>query len=78
MFKFFYDFSSLENTIDFGTNHEINFISDIQNFTRKNLAINDYEKFKQSIQDATMEDANYIGLIDLVQIIEASGTLVID
>ena len=111
--------AALGNTIDFGTNHEINFINDIKNFTPDKLAINDYEKFKVSLQnakhllilldnageivfdkllvetiiktfpdleivcsvraspiinDATLEDAEFIGLTDLVQVIEGSGT----
>ena len=111
--------AALGNTIDFGTNHKIDFIRDIKNFTLDNLAINDYEKFKRSlhhtkhllilldnageivfdkllvetiiktfpdleivcsvraspiINDATLEDAEFIGLIDLVQVIEGSGT----
>lgn len=111
--------SALGNTIDFGTNHKIDFVNDIKNFTADNLAINDYEKFKESlrktenllilldnageivfdkllvetiietfpdleiicsvrdspiINDATLEDAKYIGLTDLVQVIEGSGT----
>ena len=111
--------AALGNTIDFGTNHKIDFIRDIKNFTPDNLAINDYEKFKISLQnakhllilldnageivfdkllveiiiktfpnleivcsvraspiinDATLEDAEFIGLIDLVQVIEGSGT----
>lgn len=111
--------AALGNTIDFGTNHKIDFIKDIKNFSPDKLAINDYEKFKQSlkhtnnllilldnageivfdkllvetlittfpelaitcsvrsapiINDATLEDAKFIGLTDLVQIIEASET----
>ena len=115
--------AALGNTIDFGTNHKIDFIKDMKNFTPDKLAINDYEKFKQSLQhanhllilldnageivfdkllvetlintfpeltiicsvrsvpiinDATLEDAKFIGLTDLVQVIEASGTPGID
>ncbi|NVM19116.1 MAG: DUF89 family protein [Candidatus Lokiarchaeota archaeon] len=115
--------AALGNTIDFGTNHEIDFIRDIKNFTAENLAINDYEKFKQTLQevshllilldnageivfdkllvetlvdtfpeleiicsvrsapiinDATIEDAKFVGLTDLIQVIEASGTPGID
>ncbi len=115
--------AALGNTIDFGTNHKIDFIRDIKNFTPDKLAINDYEKFKQSLQqtshllilldnageivfdkllvetlitifpdikitcsvrsapiinDATLEDAEFIGLTDIVQVIEASGTPGID
>jgi uncharacterized protein with ATP-grasp and redox domains len=111
--------AALGNTIDFGTNHRIDFVNDIKNFTPDNLAINDYEKFKESLQeakyllilldnageivfdkllvetiknifpdleiicsvraspiinDATLEDATFIGLTDLVQVIEGSGT----
>ncbi len=115
--------AALGNTIDFGTSHKIDFIHDIKNFTQDNLAINDYETFKQSllntnhllilldnageivfdkllvetiiktfpelkitcsvrsapiINDATLEDAKFVGLTDLVQVIEASGTPGID
>ncbi|MHA1534128.1 MAG: damage-control phosphatase ARMT1 family protein [Promethearchaeota archaeon] len=111
--------AALGNTIDFGTNHKIDFIHDIKNFTLDNLAINDYDAFKQSlldtnhllilldnageivfdkllvetmlktfpeleiicsvrsapiINDATLDDAKFVGLTDIVQVIEASGT----
>ena len=115
--------AALGNAIDLGTNHKIDFINDIKNFTSDNLAINDYETFIQSllntdhllilldnageivfdkllvetllktfpeleitcsvrsapiINDATLEDAKFVGLTDLVQVIEASGTPGID
>jgi len=115
--------AALGNTIDFGTNHKIDFIHDIKTFTPDKLAINDYDAFKQSllnthhllilldnageivfdkllvetmlktfpeleiicsvrstpiINDATLEDAKFVGLTDLVQVIEASGTPGID
>ena len=115
--------AALGNTIDLGTNHKIDFINDIKNFTPDDLAINDYELFKRSllganqllilldnageivfdkllvetmlktfpeleiicsvrsapiINDATLEDAKFIGLTDLVQVIEASDTPGID
>jgi len=115
--------AALGNTIDMGTNHKIDFINDIKNFTPDDLAINDYETFKESllganhllilldnageivfdkllvetmlktfpeleiicsvrsapiINDATLEDAKFIGLTDLVQVIEASDTPGID
>ena len=115
--------AALGNTIDLGTNHKIDFIHDIKNFTPDKLAINDYDTFKQSlldtghllilldnageivfdkllvetmfktfpdleitcsvrsapiINDATLEDAKFVGLTDLVQVIEASGTPGID
>ncbi|MHA2289194.1 MAG: damage-control phosphatase ARMT1 family protein [Promethearchaeota archaeon] len=111
--------AALGNTIDFGTSHRINFASDIKNFAPEDLAINDYENFKESLQnanhllilhdntgeivfdkllvenllkiypnleivcsvrespiinDATIEDAKFIGLTDIVQVIEGSGT----
>ncbi len=115
--------AALGNTIDLGTNHKIDFIHDIKNFTPDKLAINDYETFKQSlldtghllilldnageivfdkllvetmlktfpdleitcsvrsapiINDATLEDAKFVGLTDIVQVIEASSTPGID
>jgi len=115
--------AALGNTIDLGTNHKIDFIHDIKNFTPDKLAINDYDTFKQSlldtghllilldntgeivfdkllvetmlntfpdleiicsvrsapiINDATLEDAKFVGLTDLVQVIEASATPGID
>ena len=115
--------AALGNTIDFGTNHKIDFIRDIKDFTPDKLAINDYERFKQTLQytshllilldnageivfdkllverlkntfpelditcsvrsapvinDATFEDARFIGLTDMVQVIEASGAPGID
>jgi uncharacterized protein with ATP-grasp and redox domains len=115
--------SALGNTIDFGTNHKIDFIEDIKNFSPDNLAINDYEEFKDSLEhtnnllilldnageivfdkllvetlissfpelsitcsvrsapiinDATLEDATFIGLTEIVKVIEGSGTPGID
>ncbi len=115
--------AALGNTIDLGTNHKIDFIHDIKNFTPDKLAINDYKMFKQSlldtthllilldnageivfdkllvetmlntfpeleiicsvrsapiINDALLDDAILVGLTDLVQVIEASGTPGID
>ena len=111
--------AALGNTIDLGTNHKIDFINDIKNFKLDNLAINDYETFKQLlldtdhllilldnageivfdkllvetllksfprlkvtcsvrsapiINDATLDDAKFVGLTNLVQVIEASDT----
>jgi hypothetical protein len=111
--------AALGNTIDLGTNHKIDFINDIKNFTPDKLAINDYETFKHSLQDtdhllilldnageivfdkllvetlltsfpeleitcsvrsapiindATLEDAIFVGLTNLVHVIEASAT----
>ncbi|MCK4386432.1 MAG: DUF89 family protein, partial [candidate division Zixibacteria bacterium] len=43
--------AALGNTIDLGTHHKIDFINDIKTFTPDNLTINDYELFKQSLQD---------------------------
>jgi len=108
--------AALGNTIDFASQHEINFISDIKNFKEEDFFINDYTKFKESldrtnhlliigdnsgeivfdkllitiiknfypklqiiysvrgapiVNDATIDDARYIGLTDLVQVIES-------
>ena len=115
--------SALGNTIDFASQHEINLISDIENFNLKDLVINDYNTFKRSlkkakhlliigdnageivfdkllihtlknlypaleiiysvraapiINDATIEDAKFISLTDLVRVIESSATPGID
>lgn len=42
--------AALGNTIDFASQHDINFISDINNSEIKNFTINDYKKFKESIE----------------------------
>jgi len=110
--------AALGNTIDFASQHQINLISDIKNFTAEDLVINDYTSFKKSLEkakhlliigdnageivfdkllvsilkeiypdleiiysvrtapiinDATIEDAKYINLTDLVQVIESSA-----
>ena len=109
--------AALGNTIDFATQHKINFISDLKNFSPDNLKINDYLKFRTSldnsnkhlliiednageivfdklliltikefypnlqivysvrsapiINDATIEDAKFVGLTEIVQVIES-------
>ncbi len=115
--------AALANTIDFASQHDINFISDIKNLKRKNFAINDCKKFKNSlvktnnlliigdncgeivfdkllitiiknnypnlkiiysvrgapiINDATIEDAKFVGLTDLVHVIESSHSPGVD
>lgn len=115
--------AALGNTIDFASQHEINLISDIRNFTPKDLVINDYISFKTSLEkaehllilgdnageivfdkililtlkefypnleiiysvrsapvinDATIEDAIFINLTDLVQVIESNAAPGID
>lgn len=115
--------AALGNTIDFGSQHEINIISDIKNFERKNLIINDYKKFKESLEktnhlliigdncgeivfdklliitikkyypdlkivysvrgapiinDATIEDAKFVGITELVQVVESSHSPGVD
>ena len=110
--------SALGNTIDFASQHDMNIISDLKNFTIENLAINDYGKFQKSLEkanhllilgdnageivfdkimiifikkyypdlqiiysvrsapiinDATMEDANFISLTDIVEVIESNA-----
>lgn len=109
--------AALGNTIDFATQHKINFISDLKNFSPDNLKINDYLKFRTSldnsnkhlliigdnageivfdklliltikdfypdlqivysvrsapiINDSTIEDAKFVGLTEIVQVIES-------
>ena len=115
--------AALGNTIDFATQHQINLISDIKNFTTEDLVINDYRSFKKSLEkanhlliigdnageivfdkllvstlkalypnleivysvrsapiinDATIEDAKYINLTDLVHVIESSAAPGVD
>jgi uncharacterized protein with ATP-grasp and redox domains len=109
--------SALGNTIDFASQHEIDIINDVYNFAIEDLVINDYVKFRKSldntthllilgdnageivfdkilililkkyypdlvivysvrstpiINDATLEDAKFISLTDLVEVIESN------
>jgi uncharacterized protein with ATP-grasp and redox domains len=109
--------AALGNTIDFASQHQMDLISDIKNFTAEDLVINDYLSFKKSLEranhlliigdnageivfdkllistlkklypdleiiysvrsapiinDATIEDAKFINLTDLVQVIESN------
>ncbi len=109
--------SALGNTIDFAGQHDIDIISDLENFKLEDLAINDYGKFQNSLEnsnqllilgdnageivfdkiliiilkklypnleiiysvrsapiinDATIEDAKFINLTDLIQVIESN------
>ncbi|MDX1798862.1 MAG: ARMT1-like domain-containing protein [Candidatus Lokiarchaeia archaeon] len=109
--------SALGNTIDFASQHEIDIINDVYNFAMEDLVINDYVKFRKSldntthllilgdnageivfdkilililkkyypdleivysvrskpiINDATLEDAKFISLTDLVEVIESN------
>ena len=115
--------AALGNTIDFASQHEIDLISDLNNFTPEDLVINDYMSFKKSLEkaknllilgdnageivfdkllihsikdlypnleivysvraapiinDATIEDARFVCLTDLVQVVESSATPGID
>ncbi|MFX1409799.1 MAG: DUF89 domain-containing protein [Promethearchaeota archaeon] len=108
--------AALGNTIDFASQHKIDFITDLKNFSPENLKINDYAKFRMSLEkskhlliigdnageivfdklfisiikelypdlqivysvrsapiinDATIEDAKFIGLTELIQVIES-------
>jgi len=42
--------AALGNTIDFASQHEMNLIADIKNFTPEDLVINDYTDFKNSLE----------------------------
>ena len=44
--------AALGNTIDFASQHNIDVISDLKNFSSENLVINDYERFKNSLQNS--------------------------
>ncbi|MFX1279134.1 MAG: DUF89 domain-containing protein [Promethearchaeota archaeon] len=44
--------AALGNTIDFASQHKIDLISDIENFNPEDLVINDYTKFKNSLENA--------------------------
>ncbi|MBY8982062.1 MAG: DUF89 family protein [Candidatus Lokiarchaeota archaeon] len=115
--------SALGNTIDFASQHKIDFVNDIKKISPNDLIINDYPKFINSlistnrlvilldnageivfdkilieillqkypklniicavrsapiINDATIKDAEYIGLTDLVKVIESSPAPGID
>jgi uncharacterized protein with ATP-grasp and redox domains len=110
--------SALGNTIDFASQHNIDIISDLKDFSIENLVINDYYEFKKSLEnsdhlliigdnageivldkiliiylkkfypeleivysvrsepiinDATIEDAKFINLTDLVNVIESNN-----
>ena len=109
--------AALGNTVDFASQHKIDLVKDIKEFSPDNLKINDYAQFQKSlknysqililgdncgeivfdkllvetlqelypdleiiyavrskpiINDSTIEDAQYIGLTDLVKVIEIS------
>jgi len=115
--------SALGNTIDFASQHEMNLIADIKNFTPEDLVINDYTDFKNSLEkakyllivgdnsgeivfdklliqtlkvfyhnleiiysvrsapiinDATIEDAKFISLTELVHVIDSCSSPGVD
>jgi uncharacterized protein with ATP-grasp and redox domains len=118
--------SALGNTIDFASQHKMDIISDLIDFSIENFVINDYNKFRNSLQkskhllilgdnageivfdkiliiylkkcypdleiiysvrsapiinDATIEDAKFIGLTDIVKVIksnDAPGIIISD
>lgn len=115
--------AALSNTIDLATQHEIDLISDIKNFSSKNLVINDFNKFKKALEvtphlliigdnngeivfdklliemiiklypnlkivyavrsapiinDVTLDDAKFVGISELVEVIESSPTPGVD
>ena len=45
--------SALGNTIDFASQHEIDIISDLKNFVIEDFVINDYLRFRESLEDST-------------------------
>ncbi len=44
--------SAFGNTIDFASQHDIDIISDLENFKIENLAINDYGQFQKSLKNS--------------------------
>ena len=42
--------AAIANTIDFGSQHEIDFIYDLKHFKMEKLVINDYDKFKEALK----------------------------
>jgi len=56
--------SAIGNTIDFGSNHEMDFINDIKNFTPENFAINDIPEFKKSLANADNNGEKILVLLD--------------
>ncbi|MFW9866420.1 MAG: DUF89 domain-containing protein [Candidatus Thorarchaeota archaeon] len=44
--------SAIGNTIDLASQHEIDLVSDIENFNQNTLIINDYSLFKESLKNA--------------------------
>ena len=109
--------SALGNTLDPASQHEVDLISDLNNFNPNNLVINDYQKFQKSLEnseqllilgdnageivfdkilietltklhpkleiiysvrggpiinDSTIEDAKFIGLTNIVKVIEST------
>lgn len=43
--------AAIANTIDFGSHHTIDFIYDLKHFKMEKLAINDYDKFKETLKE---------------------------
>ncbi len=115
--------AALSNTIDLASQHNIDFINDIKNFSPENLVINDYKEFKRALEaashlliigdnngeivfdkllietilklypnlkivysvrsapiinDVTIQDAKFIGITDLVEVVESSPTPGVD
>jgi uncharacterized protein with ATP-grasp and redox domains len=115
--------SAIGNTIDLASQHDIDLISDFENFNQENLVINDYFLFKKSLEnanhlliigdnageivfdklliltvkklypsleivysvraapiinDATMDDAKFINLTKVIQVIESNAAPGID
>lgn len=60
--------AALGNTIDFGSQHEMHLLSDLKNFSPRNLVINDYSEFKKSL-----ERANHILIL-----LDNAGEIVFD
>ena len=56
--------AALGNTIDFATQHKVDLINDIQNFSSKSFKINDYNEFKRSLEKINNTKGHLLILAD--------------
>ncbi|MFX1442592.1 MAG: DUF89 domain-containing protein [Promethearchaeota archaeon] len=64
--------AAIGNTVDFASQHEIDFINDIKNFSSKRFKINDYNEFKTALKRANENKGQLLILAD------NSGEIVFD
>ncbi len=56
--------AALGNTIDFASQHNVDFINDIKNFSSKSFKINDYNEFKNSLEKINNTKGHLLILAD--------------